>query len=195
MERRSEGTVRSMSLAIDHPGPWTVDDVLALPEDGRHTRYELLDGSLVVTPAPAFDHQLVVGRLFRRLAEAAELDAQVIQGVNVEVPSGLLIPDICCVSAEVARERPTLIPAAGVIAAIEVVSPSSQRMDRMIKPSVYAEAGIAAYWRVELKPEPVVSISTLQNGLFVEVETARSGAASTITIPFPIILDPQDLVR
>jgi Uma2 family endonuclease len=186
-----------MSLAIEHPGPWTVDDVLALPEDGRHTRYELLDGSLLVTPAPAYDHQLVVTRLLHLLIEAgasAESNIQVIQGVNVEVPSGLLIPDICCVSAEVARRRPTLVPAAGIVTAIEVVSPSTHRMDRVIKPTVYAEAGIAAYWRVELKPEPLISVSTLQNRLFVEVETARAGATTTITIPFPITLDPQDLI-
>ncbi|CAM5660126.1 hypothetical protein SFUMM280S_07771 [Streptomyces fumanus] len=41
-----------MSLACDHNGPWTVADVLSLPED-RTTRYELLGESLVMSPRRA----------------------------------------------------------------------------------------------------------------------------------------------
>jgi hypothetical protein len=44
-------------------GAFTRAELDALPDDGR--RYELIDGSLVVTAAPAFGHQVVVGRLFK----------------------------------------------------------------------------------------------------------------------------------
>ena len=51
---------------------YTVDEVLAFPDDGN--RYELVDGELLVTPAPSMPHQLVLGelaielpRLFARL--------------------------------------------------------------------------------------------------------------------------------
>ena len=37
---------------------WTVDDVHALPDDGN--RYEVIDGELLVTPAPSMDHQRLV---------------------------------------------------------------------------------------------------------------------------------------
>lgn len=40
---------------------WTVDMVDALPDDGQ--RYEIIDGELFVTPAPAEGHQLIVGVL------------------------------------------------------------------------------------------------------------------------------------
>ncbi|MDW6059215.1 hypothetical protein SAZ11_15775 [Streptomyces sp. FXJ1.4098] len=43
----------------DHEGPWTVDDVLALPEHPARARYELVDGVLMMSPAPAWDHQIV----------------------------------------------------------------------------------------------------------------------------------------
>lgn len=33
-----------MSIAIGHVGPWMATDVLALPDDGTHTRHELVDG-------------------------------------------------------------------------------------------------------------------------------------------------------
>ena len=34
---------------------WTVDELAQLPDDGN--RYEVLDGALLVTPAPSFGHQ------------------------------------------------------------------------------------------------------------------------------------------
>jgi len=40
-------------------------DLRDLPDDGR--RYELLDGALVVTPAPGSRHQVIVGALYRLL--------------------------------------------------------------------------------------------------------------------------------
>ena len=44
--------------------PFTVDDLDRMPDDGR--RYELVDGVLFVSPAPAVQHQLVLGeRPFR----------------------------------------------------------------------------------------------------------------------------------
>jgi hypothetical protein len=49
-----------MSIAIHHSGPWTVAEVLALPDDS-HTRHKLLDGVLMLPPSPSFPHQGVSG--------------------------------------------------------------------------------------------------------------------------------------
>src|SRR4051812_17212499 len=45
---------------------WTVADRDQLPNDGN--RYEVIDGELFVTPAPAWKHQDAVGRLYRLLS-------------------------------------------------------------------------------------------------------------------------------
>ncbi len=50
-----------MAMALPR-GPLTVDDLADLPDDGH--RYELMDGTLLVTPAPGTAHQLAVGRLY-----------------------------------------------------------------------------------------------------------------------------------
>src|SRR3990172_7592302 len=44
------------------PGKLTYEDYVGLPDDGR--RYEILDGELEVSPAPAPRHQVVSGNLF-----------------------------------------------------------------------------------------------------------------------------------
>lgn len=46
--------------------PFTRDDLHAMPDDGH--RYELIDGSLIVTPAPSIGHQGVLGKLHLALA-------------------------------------------------------------------------------------------------------------------------------
>jgi len=50
---------------------YTVDDLARFPDDGN--RYELLNGVLLVTPAPAAVHQLVASRIQTRLSVALAL--------------------------------------------------------------------------------------------------------------------------
>ena len=53
-------------MGMPQPAPnWTVEQVLALPDDGN--RYEVVDGELLVTPAPMFRHQDAILALVRRL--------------------------------------------------------------------------------------------------------------------------------
>jgi hypothetical protein len=46
-------------------GAWTFDDLLDTPHDGR--RWEIIDGSLHVSPAPTVRHQLVANKLLAML--------------------------------------------------------------------------------------------------------------------------------
>ncbi len=77
-------------------GEWTAEMVRALPEDGN--RYEVVDGELLVTPAPAFRHQSVAGEIFVRLREY--LDTQSVGDVlyspaDIEFePRTMVQPDI-----------------------------------------------------------------------------------------------------
>ena len=48
---------------------YTADEVLEFPSDGN--RYELVDGELLVTPAPRFRHQEVAGELFGQIGRAS----------------------------------------------------------------------------------------------------------------------------
>src|SRR5881398_1100629 len=50
------------TMGMAAPTYWTAEMVRQLPDDGN--RYEVVYGELLVTPAPRFDHQLLVSRLF-----------------------------------------------------------------------------------------------------------------------------------
>ncbi len=51
-------------------------DLERMPDDGH--RYELVDGSLIVTPAPSPRHQAVLARLYGTLAAHCPADLQVL---------------------------------------------------------------------------------------------------------------------
>jgi Uma2 family endonuclease len=126
---------------------WTVDDLEALPEDGA--RRELIDGVLHVTPSPAPTHQVLAARLLVALEESCPEHLHVSQANDVILSmQRLFIPDVL-VTTDEAAERDGKFIAKEVVLAVEIVSPGSQSMDRVLKPALYAKAGIPFYWLIE----------------------------------------------
>jgi hypothetical protein len=58
----------------------TIDMLDDFPEDG--TRYELLEGMLLVTPAPSFAHQVVATRLATTLTRAVHGSGAVVVAIG-----------------------------------------------------------------------------------------------------------------
>lgn len=131
-----------MAMALPR-GPLTVDDLADLPDDGH--RYELIDGSLLVTPAPGTTHQLGVGRLYLALANGlpAGLVAMLAPYDYVIASGTVLEPDLLVARAtQLTAERLTTTP----LLVIEVLSPSTRRTDLGSKRLAYQEAGVPSYW-------------------------------------------------
>src|SRR5260370_14064799 len=83
--------VRCVGVAlVDHTGPWTADDVEALPDLGDHARFEVYEGGvLVVSPAPGVTHQRASYWLHHHLARAAAVagaHAHLLQAASVILP-------------------------------------------------------------------------------------------------------------
>lgn len=170
-----------------HSGPWTIEDLLALPED-RTQRHELVDGLLVVSPNGTRRHQRLLGRACRALEKAIPDGLEATLDINVELSSDrLLIPDFT-----VARDPDSdalVTPADQVLLVGEVVSPSSRNYDRIAKRRMYAEAGIPYYLLVEGQRETVEIIAyELVHGRYREYARSEGGRLS-LTLPFPIELD------
>lgn len=169
----------------------TRDDLASLPDDGH--RYELLDGALIVTPAPSPAHQRAVLRLGAALlAEAPrQLDVMVAPLDVVLDDSTVLQPDIL-VAPRAAFTRRDL-PVAPTLA-VEVLSPSTRRVDVVLKHDRYRAAGCASYWVVD-PDEPSILAWQLAATAYVEVGHAEGSQALELTEPFPLRIVPADLVR
>lgn len=148
-----------MAMAISVP-QYTVDDLDRFPQDGN--RYELLDGVLLVTPAPSQLHQLVASRLQAELSIALQKPghARVVgPGAVVYMPRTQLEPDILVFSAE--------FPAtahwksiSGHWLAVEVLSQGSRLYDREFKRDAYLALGVREVWLVDLR-DKVIEASTM----------------------------------
>lgn len=131
-------------------GEWTYSEYARLPDDGN--RYEVLDGEVLVTPAPTPHHQKVILRLAMQLLEYIEGRGVgwVFQDVDLLFATGhFLRPDLVVVppdGREGITDRGVEVPPALVV---EVLSPSSRTIDRVKKPRRYLEFGVPAYWVVD----------------------------------------------
>jgi Uma2 family endonuclease len=151
------------------PGPpqgsWTYEDYAALPDDGR--RYELVNGVLVMAPAPGTGHQSIVVRLSYYLFMHVELAGlgRVFSGpVDVELgPKNVYQPDLVVVlNAHLERVAEKKISGAPDLA-VEIASPGTAAYDRLTKNEKYAQAGIPEYWLV--KPtRRAVEVLVLEHG-------------------------------
>lgn len=124
----------------------TIDMLDDFPDDG--TRYELLEGMLLVTPAPSNAHQVVATRLAHMLASALEPDAgaQVVavgaiqRGKHTQLqPDILVYPSVYPPTTNWRDIRDWWL-------AVEVLSPSSRLYDREVKRGAYLALGVEEYW-------------------------------------------------
>jgi Uma2 family endonuclease len=131
---------------------WTADMVRALPDDGN--RYEVVDGELLVTPAPGYPHQRVVRDLVFQLEGYARAQGgfDVLPSpADIELdPRGLVQPDVFVQGLVDGRPAKEWNSGAPYLLFIEVLSPSTARADRTIKRRRFQRANIPEYWIVDL---------------------------------------------
>lgn len=140
-------------MAMPHPiADWTVAQVLELPDDGN--RYEVVDGELLVSPAPALPHQRAVLRLYDRLhpfVESHRLGCVLHSPADIEFDERTLVQPDLFVAPLIEGRRPRSWKEIHTLhLAVEVLSPSTARADRHVKRRRYQRHGVAEYWIVDL---------------------------------------------
>jgi Uma2 family endonuclease len=130
---------------------WTLEMVHALPDDGN--RYELVDGELLVSPAPSLLHQRVVFGLYDRLREYVKrLGWCELLGAPIAAtfsPRRELQPDLCVIPLVNGRRARRFEDVGRLVLAVEVLSPGTTRNDRYRKRPVYQEEGADECWLVD----------------------------------------------
>jgi len=132
--------------------PWTEEEFYAARDAAPFgERWELVDGEVLVTPAPHWMHQRIIARL------VVLLDAYVrprgfgelfFAPLDVKLEPGLVLqPDILVVPAGELRKRSDIVRR--LLLAAEIVSPSSARYDRVTKRPHYQRHGVSEYWIVD----------------------------------------------
>lgn len=118
-------------------------------------RYELVAGELLVTPSPGAAHQNAVAALAALLREYLRKERvghAFISPLDVELEPELIVqPDLFVVPmAEASRLlADARARARELLLAVEVVSPSSGRFDRVVKRPIY-QRHVSEYWVVDL---------------------------------------------
>ena len=142
----SSMTTASLGIALPDVNGYTTTDLHALPDDGR--RWELIDGSLIVSPSATFDHTNIARWIAQILEEACPHDDLLVgtdQSTTIDVHNEPR-PDIVVASAALLRTTP--FPLDGALLVAEVVSPTSVLRDTEMKRALYARAGVPTYWIV-----------------------------------------------
>lgn len=168
----------------------TRDDLDSMPDDGH--RYELIDGVLIVSPAPQIVHQRVVAHVYRLLHEACPPELEVLFAPLDVVLSDdtVMQPDLVVGRREDFTDRD--LPTAPVLA-VEVLSPSTRAFDLLVKRDRLQRAGCAHYWVVD--PDiPAVIAWRLVDGVFMDAGTATAGEVLQLDDPFDMHLDPSALI-
>jgi len=168
----------------------TEAEFLALPETEQ--RMELLDGDVILSPAPTNVHQVLVGALHIALHEWAVAHPPAFVGLSpfdVRIaPNRVVQPDLFLLfdglpSKQLLRRPPDLV--------IEALS-TNRSYDRLAKRLVYAEAGVGEYWIVDARLRRIEVVA--REDYRIEAERCESAVASGLGIDLPALFAPLDAI-
>ena len=102
-------------------------------------------------PAPHWMHQRIIGRFFELVAPSVRLHAlgeTFLSPLDVQLEPGLVLqPDLLAVPAGELKRRSHVVR--HLLLAVEIVSPSSARYDRVRKRPYYQRNRVSEYWIVD----------------------------------------------
>ena len=144
-----------MSMSAVRPHRWTRTEVDRLVDErpGYTPRYELVDGELLVTPAPSHRHQRMILRLTEllrpyvaehRLGEIflGPAELPLVMGERYE-------PDLFVVPLVDGRRPPTPLGITTPVLISEALSPGSSRHDRITKRHAFQRNLVPDYWMID----------------------------------------------
>jgi Uma2 family endonuclease len=169
---------------------FTIDDLDRMPDDGH--RYELLDGTLIVSPAPGLPHQRVAIVLAMLLEQACPEDLVVFPNINVRLDTATALePDVVVARPDDPAGARLVGPP---LLAVEVISPDSALRDLNLKKAAYERYGLPSYWVVDPDLDrPALRAFELADGVYREITHATGDQAFEARRPFAVRIVPAQL--
>ena len=167
---------------------YTFADVLTWEENER---IEIVNGEVVMMAPPTTAHQIISGEIFRQLANYLEgKNCRAIpapfavrlferDGDTSDDVDTMVEPDISIVCDHSKLDKHGCKGAPDMV--IEVLSPSTQRHDRLVKLDLYQRAGVREYWIVSPE-EQAVQVFTLSNDLLLLHEVYDRGSVAKVNV-------------
>jgi hypothetical protein len=170
-------------------GPWTEAHLPVLPADDNG--WEIVDGGLHVSPPHDDGHRALVDTIVGLLGSAAPPSWRALGPVGLRAGDSFVRPDVAVL-------RPGAPPSADwvdpsdVALVVEVETPHSRRVDRCLKPGLYADAGVESYWRIERTAHgPVAHLYTRAGAGHYDLHrSVAPGRLVTAELPYAVQLAP-----
>lgn len=172
---------------------YTYKDYLQIDDEKR---YEVMEGGLIMVPAPLTIHQRISRNIEvilcnfvkeKRVGEVLYAPTDVVLSEDVVVQ-----PDILFIS----KERLNIIEEAAIMGSpdliVEVVSPFSASYDTVEKRNVYEKYRVKEYWLV-FPHEKAIEVLALENGIYREFSKARRTGVIRSKILDGLAIDLRDI--
>lgn len=172
-----------MATTIKH---LTYDDLESIPQEREGDRHEIIDGELIVTPAPIPDHQDSSANIFvpmRGHVVERRLGKVYYSPIDIRfTPDNVLNPDIVFV----AHDRLHIIGPKAIDGppdlVVEILSPGTRRRDLTVKRDHYARFGVREYWIVDLDRR-TVQVLELVGDAYRLVPLLQGGVIQSRVLP------------
>jgi Uma2 family endonuclease len=185
-------TAMTEPIGLAEGRPFTVHDLEGMPDNGR--RYEIIDGMLLVTPAPGWSHQEMSATLYTVLRRAAPPDLRVLiapfalrTALTSEVQPDVLVARYSDLTEACLPVAPLLV--------VETLSRSTQLNDRNTKKAHYERLGVPSYWLLNpVQPGGLEVHERDKQGHYQLVADVSGDEIYLAHQPFPVEVCPARLL-
>jgi Uma2 family endonuclease len=170
------------TLTIDKTKEWTVEDFLLLAE--IKTPCQLINGELVMSPAPSPNHQRVSKKLFKIIDKATQGMGELFYApIDLYIDNkNVFQPDLIYLSEENKKYLTDRGIEGPVDLVVEIISPSNSYTDRNQKKNSYLKFGINEYWIVDPANKTIEVYTPATGGDVPVLYLSESGVVKAVTI-------------
>jgi Uma2 family endonuclease len=173
-----------MATVLEHATRWNYEEYYKLADDQRH---EIIDGQLLMAPAPDTWHQDWARSLFRILDEHVRkhgLGKVFFAPLDVVLdPENTVEPDLVYIATANlgSIQRRAIFGVPDLL--VEIVSPSSVQRDRYDKKELYARFGVREYWVAD-PANHALEVLTLKAGRYeLHCLVEQQGNVNSLVLP------------